>query len=89
MVKTIGYIILVISCISYLMILVIPWLGFSKIQIAGIMTGLIIVGETSFYISLLILGRSFYNKIKSKLKFWKTKSKDQDPPAQNDLTDPN
>jgi hypothetical protein len=89
MVKTIGYIILVISCISYLMILVIPWLGFSKIQIAGIMTGLIIVGETSFYISLLILGRSFYNKIKSKLKFWKTKSKDQDPPVQNDITDPN
>jgi hypothetical protein len=87
MVKTIGYIILVISCIAYLMILVVPWFGFSKIQIAGITTGLIIIGETSFYISLLILGRSFYNKIKSKLKFWKTKNKDQNPPVPNDIKD--
>jgi hypothetical protein len=71
------------------MILVIPWLGFSKIQLAGITTALIIVGETSFYISLLILGRCFYNKIKSKFKFWKSKSKDQKPPIENDLKDQN
>jgi hypothetical protein len=55
------------------MILVVPWLGFSKIQIAGITTGLIIVGEILFYLSLFILGRSFYDKIKNKLKFRKAK----------------
>jgi hypothetical protein len=33
MVKTIGYILLIVSCLAFLMILVIPWLGFSKIQI--------------------------------------------------------
>jgi hypothetical protein len=73
MAKTAGYIILLISCLSFLMIPVVPWLGFSKIQIAGITTGLIIAGEILFYLSLIILGRSFYDKIKSKLKFWKRK----------------
>lgn len=56
------------------MILIVPWLGFSKIQIAGITTGLIIAGEILFYLSLIILGRSFWDKIKSKLKFWKAKA---------------
>jgi len=76
---------LLISCISFLMILVVPWFGFTKIQIAGITTGLIIVGEILFYLSLFILGRSFYEKIKSKLKFWKTKAKDPDLPVGSDL----
>ena len=78
MVKTVGYIILAISCLSFIMILIVPWLGFSKIQIAGITTGLIITGEILFYLSLFILGRSFYDKIKSKLKFRKTKRIDPD-----------
>jgi hypothetical protein len=67
------------------MILIVPWFGFSKIQLAGITTGLIIVGEILFYLSLFILGKSFYEKIKSKLKFWKKKAKDTNPPAQSDL----
>ena len=71
--KTIGYILLAISCLSFLMMLVVPFLGFSKIQIAGITTGLLITGEVLFYLSLFILGRSFYDKFKSKLKFWKPK----------------
>ena len=85
MVKTVGYIILLVSCLSFLIILIIPWLGFSKIQIAGITTGLIIAGEILFYLSLFILGRSFYDKIKSKLKFWKTKTSDPKLPRQSDL----
>ena len=85
MVKTVGYIILVISCLSFLMILIVPWFGFSKIQLAGITTGLIIVGEILFYLSLFILGRSFYDKIKSKLKFWKTKPKNSKPSVQSDI----
>ena len=67
------------------MILIVPWFGFSKIQLAGITTGLIIVGEVLFYLSLFILGRSFYEKLKSKLKFWKPKAKDTDPPALSDF----
>jgi hypothetical protein len=85
MVKMIGYILLLVSCLSFLMILIIPWLGFSKIQIAGITTILIIVGEILFYLSIFILGRSFYDKIKSKLKFWKSKNNDPNLPQQSDL----
>jgi hypothetical protein len=83
--KTVGYIILLISCLSFIMILVVPWFGFSKIQLAGITTMLIIVGEILFYLSLFILGRSFYDKIKSKLKFRKTKTNGANPPVQSDL----
>jgi len=81
MVKIIGYIVLLISCLLFLMILVVPWFGFSKIQIAGITTGLIIAGEILFYTSLIILGKSFFDKIKSKLKFWKVKSNDTGDPS--------
>jgi multisubunit Na+/H+ antiporter MnhE subunit len=61
------------------MILVIPWLGFTKWRIAGITIGLIITGEVLFYLSLFILGRSYYDKIKSKLKFWKSKPSRSEP----------
>lgn len=67
------------------MILIVPWIGFSKIQIAGITTGLIIAGEILFYLSLFILGRSFYDKIKRKLKFWKVKTNDPNFTKQDDL----
>jgi hypothetical protein len=90
MIKTIGYILLVVSSLSFLMILIVPWLGFSKIQIAGITTGLIITGEILFYLSLFILGRSFYEKIKSKLKFWRTKTRGPNlnlDSQQNNITD--
>ena len=72
MLKIAGYILLGICCVSFLSIPVIPWLGFSGGTIAKITVILIIAGEISFYLSLFILGKSFYTKIKSKLKFRKT-----------------
>jgi hypothetical protein len=75
MVKIIGYITLLVSFLLFGLILVVPWFEFSKSEIAGITTGLIIAGEILFYLSLFILGRSFFDKIKSKLKFWKIRSK--------------
>jgi multisubunit Na+/H+ antiporter MnhE subunit len=83
MLKTIGYVLFLVSCLSFLTILVLPWIGLSKTQIAGFTTGLIITGEVLFYLSLFILGRSFYDKIKSKLKFWKVKTNNTEPPNQN------
>jgi hypothetical protein len=73
MLRLIGYILLGISALSFMLILVIPWFGFSKGGIAGMITGLIIAGEVSFYLSIFILGRSFYEKIKSFFRFRKTK----------------
>lgn len=74
MTKTVGYIILILSCILWLLIFVIPWLGYSKAQIAGLITGLIIAGEITFYLGIFLVGKAFYAKIKSKLMFWKPKA---------------
>lgn len=73
MMKIIGYSLLALSAISFLMILVIPWFGYTKGQIAGLITGLIIVGEVAFYLSIFILGKSFWEKIKAMFRFRKTK----------------
>ena len=75
MAKIIGYILFLISCLLWGLIFIIPWLDFSKSQIAGITTTLIIVGEVCFYISMIMLGKQFLNKIKNKLMFWKIKEK--------------
>jgi hypothetical protein len=82
MIKIFGFIILGISCLLFIMIPVIPWFDFSKGQIAGITTGLFISGEVTFYLSLFILGRSFFDKIKSRLKFRKAKPADVSLPDQ-------
>ena len=85
MLKTTGYILLAISILSFLSILIVPWIGFSNVQIAGITTGLIIAGEVLFYLSLFFLGKSFLEKIKSKLRFWKVKSDNPGLQEQNDI----
>ena len=72
--KIMGYIILAISCLLFILIPVVPWFDLSAVKIAGITTGLLVAGEILFYTSLIILGREFYKKIKAKLLFWKPKS---------------
>lgn len=71
MIRTIGYILFILCCVAWLLILVIPWLGFSKGETAGIITGLIIFGEVTFYVSILMLGKTFYNKLKGIFTFRK------------------
>jgi hypothetical protein len=83
MIKIIGYLLLAISCVLFIMIPVVPWFDFSKSQIAVISTVLIIAGEVLFYLSLFILGRSFFDKIKARLKFWKAKPSDMNLPDQS------
>jgi hypothetical protein len=76
--KLSGYIILTLSCLLFILIPVVPWFDFSVGQIAGITAGLLIAGEILFYLSLIILGRGFYDKIKSKLKFRRSKTNGTD-----------
>lgn len=73
MVKTIGYIIFGISMLLWLMIPVIPFLGFSVGKAAGITTGLIIAGEITFYLSIFLIGKEFLVKIKNKFRRRKAK----------------
>ena len=85
-----GIVLFIISSIAFLLIPVVPFLGFPGRRIAGITGVLIVVGEVLFYLSLLLLGRTFYEKIKSKLKFRKVKNiptevpPESEPPQQED-----
>ena len=83
MVKIIGYILLLLSCLMWGLIFITPWLDFSKSQIAVITTVLIIAGEILFYVSIIIIGKSFFFFFKNKLKFWKTKTNDTNLPRHN------
>jgi hypothetical protein len=80
MAKTAGYIILSVSVLLWLAIAVIPFLGYTKAQTAGIITGLIIAGEITFYLGIFLLGKTIYNALKSRLMFWKKKSEQPLPP---------
>jgi hypothetical protein len=79
MVKTIGYIIFGISMLVWLMIPVIPFLGFSVGKAAGITTGLIIAGEITFYLSIFLIGKEFLVKIKNKFRRKKDITSEIDP----------
>lgn len=86
MLKVTGYVLLAISCISFILIFIMPWFDYSKAQLAGITTVLIIIGEVLFYTSIFILGKTFYAKIKSRLMFWKPKTKEKDNNQNSDST---
>ena len=59
MVKLIGYRILGISILIWLLIPVFPFLSFSAGKIAGITTRLIVASETTFYLSIFLIGKEF------------------------------
>jgi hypothetical protein len=82
--KIIGYTVLSISCFLFVLIPVVPWFDLSTGQKAGVSAGLLIAGEILFYLSLFILGRSFFDKIKTKLKFWKAKTNGSDISAESE-----
>lgn len=82
MIKTIGYILLAISCILFGLILVVPWFGFSKGTITVVITGLLVAGEILFYLSIFLIGKSFLVKLKNRLIFWKTKTANNPLPEQ-------
>jgi hypothetical protein len=74
MTKIIGFALFGLSFLVWGLIFIVPWFDFTKGQIAGITTALIILGEVSFYASVVILGKAFIDKIKSALFFWKKKT---------------
>jgi len=71
MIKTIGYILLITCVFLWLLIPLVPFMEFTAGKKAGIITGLIIAGEVTFYLGIAFLGKTIYTKIKDKLKFWK------------------
>jgi hypothetical protein len=74
MVKTTGYIIFFLSCLLWALILVVPWMGFTKSQLAWILSSLVIAGEITFYLSVFLLGKTFIRKIRKWFSFRKTQA---------------
>ncbi len=71
MLKTIGYIVLITSVFIWCLIALVPFMEFAAGKKAGIITGLVIAGEVTFYIGIALLGKTIYARIKDKLMFWK------------------
>jgi hypothetical protein len=67
--KKVGYALLVLSFVPWGMIALLPFLELSAGQIAAATTALIIAGECLFYISIVLLGREAWQKIKSLVTF--------------------
>lgn len=63
--KTIGYVLLVLSCVAWGAITTLPFFPISVGQAAAATTGLIILGEASFFLGVLLLGRETWEKIKA------------------------
>ena len=67
MTKSYGYILLILALICWGLILIVPVLDISAGWIAGTITVLIIIGEVFFWLSIVLLGKEFYQKFKHKL----------------------
>lgn len=65
--KAIGYFLLVLSFITWGAIALVPFLDLSIGKATAYTTGLLIIGEIAFFLSMVLLGKDFLIKIK---KFW-------------------
>jgi hypothetical protein len=71
--KAIGYSLFVLSCITWGGVATIPYWDVSMGVAAAYTTGLLIIGEIAFFLSVILLGKEFLMKIKNfwvKLKFF-------------------
>ena len=66
--KALGYICLVLSFLVWGIIAALPFIDISKGEVAAATTFLIISGEVLFLISIALLGRDVWDKIKGIFK---------------------
>lgn len=79
MLKLIGYIMFVMSFALWLLIPAIPLFELTAKQMAAWATGLFIAAEVLFWVSLLILGKEFWVKIKQSVsRFFGSKPSSED-----------
>jgi len=62
--KVLGYICLFLSFVTWGVIAILPFLDISKGEVAAATTFLIISGEVLFLVSLALLGKEVWHKIK-------------------------
>jgi len=63
--KTLGYVMLVVACLAWVAILLLPFMGLSLATAATFTTGLIITGEVAFFAGIALLGKEAWKKIKA------------------------
>lgn len=63
--KAAGYILLAISCLTWAAIFALPLFEISVGEAAALTTGLIVVGEATFFLGIALLGREVWEKIKA------------------------
>jgi hypothetical protein len=63
--KAAGYILLALSCLAWAAIFALPLFEISVGEIAALTTGLIVVGEATFFLGIALLGREAWEKIKA------------------------
>ena len=66
--KTAGYILFALSCLAWAAIFALPLFEISIGEVAALTTGLIIVGEVTFFLGIALLGREAWEKIKAVFK---------------------
>ncbi|MFM2269174.1 MAG: hypothetical protein RL757_2615 [Bacteroidota bacterium] len=66
--KTIGYFLFIISCLLWCVMIALPFYVKDVKNIIFINTILLIVSEGSFVLSIFILGKTFWQKIKDFFK---------------------
>jgi hypothetical protein len=65
--KTSGYFFVILSFLPWAAIAALPFLDISIGMAAGITTGLIVVGEVSFFLGVALLGKEAWERIKAAL----------------------
>ncbi|WP_409304994.1 transporter suffix domain-containing protein [Peribacillus sp. SCS-155] len=73
-----GWLSIILSCLCWVVILVIPFLNLSAGAKAAGITGSIVLGEVFFWIGALFVGKEVAGKFKSYLnpKNWRKKERD-------------
>ena len=77
--KTLGYVMLVIACLAWVAIALLPFLGISMAKTAAFTTGLIITGEVTFFAGIALLGKEAWQKIKAIFGIGLPKNAGHDP----------
>jgi hypothetical protein len=63
--KAVGFILLAISCLAWAAIFALPLFEITVGEVAALTTGLIAVGEATFFLGIALLGREAWEKIKA------------------------
>ncbi|NQZ53303.1 MAG: transporter suffix domain-containing protein [Piscirickettsiaceae bacterium] len=66
--KMFGYLFLILSFVTWGVVVLLPFIDISKGQVAGITTALIVTGEVLFLVSIALLGKEAWEHIKAIFK---------------------